>query len=120
MADFVAVTSSSGVRVTDREKVQALLERFHTEPAGEWTDDLFGFWDYEWFAVYPMVEIGGEKEPDYDADATDEFLKELAQFIPEGERLVIQSVGHEKCRFPLGGQSIVVTPGGVEYYTLPE
>ena len=59
-----------------------------------------------------------DREPGY----TEEFLNQLAPFL--NEKLVVQYVGHEKCRFPLVAGQWTVWPDGTtlreSFSTSPE
>ena len=100
MADFGAVTASSGAKVTDIEAVRQLLKKYDIEGL-EYkvtNDGYFYVYGYEYFSVYT-------EENGY---ATEEFLEELSTYLDE--ILVIQSIGGEKCRFPLSATEIIITP----------
>jgi hypothetical protein len=54
---------------------------------------------------------------DYSGEHTEDFLRELSPFLTEP--IVVQTVGHEKCRFPLVGiQFTVDTEGEIDYVQL--
>ncbi len=128
MAEFEGVTASSGLKVPADKKaaLQALIDQFswgeltaELEPTQDGSFSL-EIWGYEFANVHPWtVDADGAKEVDYDRDGTDEFLTALRPYVPAGGRFVLQSIGHEKCRFPLCGFTGIVTPEAVEYYGLP-
>ena len=120
MANFVATTASSGARIKKekRKELEAYLEGFSTdsedvelviEDGEEPTIEIYG---YGWFTVWEKVdnEEGEEEVVDFDTEKTDEFLLGLAPFL--AEPLIIQSVGNEKCRFPLAAWEYRVHPDG--------
>jgi hypothetical protein len=54
---------------------------------------------------------------DYAGKHAEEFLRKLSSFLTES--FVVQTVGHEKCRFPLVGfQFTVDTEGEIDYVQL--
>jgi len=119
MANFVATTSSNGVKITDTKGLDKLLERYAIvgeDINAECNDGEFSIWGYDWLSVYPNID----GEINYDEDCLDEFLNELRAFIPAGERFVIQSIGATKCRYPLSAQAIIVTREKVEYWSMPD
>jgi len=120
MANFVAVTSSNGAKVSPAFAVRKELEKFYVDagegevvPCLEEKDGatFVGFWSYGWFSVHPWLPYSDrtESEPNYNVDAIDNLLKAIQPYLLEP--LVIQSVGFEKLRFPLAAQEIVVPPG---------
>lgn len=116
MATFEAVTSSNGISVTDPEAVKRLIGRYRIQPDAEVhvTGKTFGIWGYDWLDIR---KVDGD-EPD-DHDATEEFFEELRPLLAEGQTLVVQSVGWEKCRFPLCAMAVVVTKERVAFHYLP-
>lgn len=122
MANFEAVTSSNGLKVLPEQAVplKALLDKYVIEPEldTDIKDGEFAIYGYFWFSVYAV----NKDEPDgvdWDTEMTDEFLNELRQFVPEGEKFIIQSIGYEKCRYPLSAMAIVVSRDKVEWHNLP-
>jgi hypothetical protein len=108
MTDFLGTTASSGVKVTDPEKVKELIEKYHIDTGIELgPDGILRIYGHDWFAVWDEETLR--------QCCTDEFLEELRQYIPPQEKLIIQSVGHEGCRYPLSAQEIVVTREDVRY-----
>ena len=120
MANFIAVTASSGARIKDgkRKELEAYLEKYSTdsedgelakiEDGEEPTLEIYG---YGWFTVWEkFTNEDGEEEIDFDTEKTNEFSLGLAPFL--AEPLVIQLVGNEKCRFPLAAWECKVHPDG--------
>lgn len=106
MANFEAITASNSAKV--KKGVTALLEKYnliesHYEVEIELNKykDRIEIYGYEWFCIY---------DPKSGEYATDEFLKELAPYLQE--ELIIQCIGHEKCRYPLSFWQITVQPNG--------
>ena len=63
-------------------------------------------WGYDSFEVYEARENG---LPDYDGGiVTQEFLREIADYLESGEELDIQTAGFTKCRFPVLAKRYVV------------
>jgi hypothetical protein len=115
MANFMGVTSSNGIILDDDQKkqVDALLEKYVLSMEDVQTDDGdggFGFWGYSWLFIIAATKEG---EPEGD-EVTDDFLDELSHILHKDQKLIIQCVGNEKCRFPLAAMQIVVTPGEVK------
>lgn len=111
MATFIGVTSSNGITLDDGQKkqVDALMEKYHlnfmedTQTSN--SDGEFGFWGYDWLDIRDKAE---------DQCSTEEFFEEFSHILHEGQKLIVQCIGNEKCRFPLAAMEIVVTPGKVK------
>lgn len=121
MANFVGTTSSNGIDITPKQynAIQKLLKRYHfsMEDVHIGSETHFGIWGYDWLNIIPIVD----SEPNYDAnDVCDEFLNALRVIFTPKQRLIIQCVGHEKCRFPLAAMQITVTKDKVEWWHFPE
>lgn len=71
------------------------------------------FWHLSFYGqeTFLIRSIDANGEPDYDSDITKEFLKELSGYLLPGEKLVIQSIGYEKLRFPLCAYEYIVRNG---------
>lgn len=110
MADFEAVTASSGVRIPNSQR-QTLRDLIKEYDFAEVTAEIDNeghlyIYGYEWLqAHHPDAEPGTKR----DEDATDEFLDKLREFIPDGETFEIHMIGHEKCRFPLSLTKLKIT-----------
>lgn len=134
MATLRSTTTSTWSRVNPDaiDQIHAITEEYnfwgaHEELAvdlkeGEDGETILSIYGGAGFDVSRPVE--GEKgevvdeEPGY----TEEFLKRLAPHLEE--KLVIQTVGHEKCRFPLVASQWTVWPDGTirqdSFNTRPE
>jgi len=121
MANFEGVTASSGAAIKPEklEELMTYLEGFSA--CGEDGDmvkiegNTIQIYGYDWFAVYEKYEVINsdtpeEKEVDYDNDVTDTFLEGLKPFLEEP--LIVQSIGNEKCRYPLSAWEWKVNPEG--------
>jgi hypothetical protein len=118
MANLRAATTSSGAQITDRDAVRALCEcHSFGELNWELTDDgQISFWGYTTPDVLPTTADG---KRDHDAEfVTIEFMRELAQYLAEGEVLDIQAAGYTKCRYPMYGYRLVVTSEELRMYNL--
>ncbi|MBI3411448.1 MAG: hypothetical protein HY040_24230 [Planctomycetes bacterium] len=122
MATFVATTASNCPRLKNPEAAGKVLERYF------WDGDLtvtcakdeqtghshLNVYGYEWPGGWRIPDgVDPEEfELDYDVDSSDgfeDFLKEIAPFL--AEPLTVQSVGSEKCRFPISACEWHVRPG---------
>ena len=113
MANFEAVTASSGMQIKKRdlEKFETLLKKY---AFGEITTEVdesgwFHFYGYEWPVIYDM------EDNNRDNDLTEKFYEELRPFVPKGKQFIIQCIGGEKCRYPLSATEIVITRRGIKY-----
>jgi hypothetical protein len=106
MANFESVTTSeSSAPVKSAVKLQKLIDHYDFGELVVAIDDGFlVIYGYDWFVAYEQNKQG------IDEDATTQFLKEVAKHLRDD--LIIQSIGNEKCRFPLSAQQITVTPDG--------
>jgi hypothetical protein len=116
MADFEALTASSGVRIpkVQRQKLQDLIKEYDFGEVTTEIDNegyLYIYGD-EWLQVYHPPGTEG------DEDATDDFLDKLREFIPKGETFEIHMIGHEKCRFPLSMSKVEITREQVTWTNL--
>ena len=94
MADFIAMTSSNGARISNAEAVRQEIENFYVDPGegkempcvGE-NDGVawVGFWCWGWFTVHsylPDAESDDRYEDvDWDSDATDLILKAIQPYL---------------------------------------
>ena len=125
MANFEAVTASNGLKVLPEQaaSLKGLLDKYATQSdvQMEFKDNQLDIYGYGWLNVYPRRPDSGEDdgETDYDAEANNEFLDLLRPFVPEGQMFVIQSIGSEKCIYPLSAIAVVVTKDKVEWHELP-
>lgn len=106
MANFEAVTASFCAEpVKSATKLQKLIDHYDF---GDLTVKVENGWltifGYDWFEVYDQSEENTMEE------VNEQFLKEVAKHLRAD--LVIQSIGNEKCRFPLSAMQITVTPDG--------
>lgn len=109
MATLHCVTSSTAAAVTDQEAVKELFEQYQVSPVS------YRIEDHE-------VRIHGSESfiarDESGGHCTAEFLHRLRQYLEEGEELKIQTVGHEKWRWPLVACQFRVTPDAVYYSDL--
>jgi len=85
----------------------------YTEKHANGKDVFLHLYGYGAFWVKPL-DKDGEIDEDSDLDAED-FLKGLTKFLEpdkEGRLIVVQEVGHEKCRFPLTASEYVLRENG--------
>ncbi|SEO99769.1 hypothetical protein SAMN05216388_102634 [Halorientalis persicus] len=72
---------------------------------------------YAHFQPQKIKESYIDREPDLEDESTYEFLESIAPFLEE--KLVIQTIGREKCRFPFLASVYAVWPDGhIEHTTL--
>ena len=120
MATFVATTASNGARLKDPEAVAKILDRYFWD--GDVTASIetrdgqaqLEIYGYDWPGAWRIPDGANRDdfEPDYDIDPGDgleDFLKEVAPYL--AEPLTIQSVGSERCRFPLAARELHIRPG---------
>jgi hypothetical protein len=118
MADFIATTASNGARLKDPEAVEKIIGCY------VWDGDVEAsiqtregqaclvIYGYDWPNAWKIPEgvNRDEFEPDYDIDdGFDAFLKEVSPYL--AEPLTVQSVGAERCRFPLAASEWHIRPG---------
>lgn len=117
MANFDATTASNGPLIIPghESELQKILSRYYIEaedgPMAHIEGGRLHIYGYGWFNAYKMMEEEGTTDiiPDYDNEASQEFLKTIQPHL--AENLVIHSIGNEKCRFPLSAMSITVSAG---------
>jgi hypothetical protein len=118
MANLRATTSSTAAQVTDPDAVRALCKR-HSFGELNWEltdDDHISFWGYTTPDVRPTTATGARDEnAEY---VTTEFFTVLAQYLADGEVLDIQAAGYTKCRYPMYGYRLVITPEELRAYNL--
>lgn len=119
MADFEAVTTSSGVQIPEaqRQKLQDLIKEydFGAVTAEMDNEGYLYIYGYEWLQAH---HAKAESRTRGDEDATEEFLDRLREFIPKGETFEIHMIGHEKCRFPLSMSKVELTREKVTWTNL--
>lgn len=119
MADFEAVTTSSGVQIPKNQtkKLQELVNEYDFGAVTAEIDDegYLYIYGHEWLWAH---HAKAESRTQGDEDATDEFLDRLREFIPKGETFEIHMIGHEKCRFPLSMSKVEVTREEVTWTNL--
>lgn len=112
MANFCGTTTSNGIKLTKAQfnSVNKLLKKY--EPSMEdvqlGEQSHWGIWGYDW------IDFRKADDDSYDS-MLDEFLNDLSRILNDEQKLVIQCIGGEKCRFPLAAMQIVVTKGNVLY-----
>lgn len=101
MANIHAVTASNGAEISDTEGAEFLLDEYDVRPQAEITEDgELIVWGRSPFQVFTDDMSMDE--------CTSEFLKELTGVLDE--ELVIQSIGAEKCRYPVMAVQYRVSP----------
>ena len=111
MANFMGVTSSNGIILDDNQKkqVDALMEKYHfnfmEDVQTATSDGKFGIWAHNWLDIRDKAE---------DQDSIEVFFEEFRHVLYKDQKLIVQSIGNTKCRFPLAAMQIVVTPGEVK------
>ena len=107
MATLHCVTSSNIAEVSDQEAVEALFEEHQVLPVDYRIKDReLSIHGYESFIVQ-------DKNNEY---CTRQFLRQLQPYLED--ELVIQTVGNEKCRYPLVACQYRVNEDGVFYSDL--
>lgn len=116
MANFLCITASNRVEVK-RASLKALKEYLSTfVTSGEsgdmvhLEDTFLEIYGYDCFQVQKWSEDETLELGDSERDVTAEFLIGLAKFLKQP--LVVQCIGHEKCRFPLAAWEYKVHPDG--------
>ena len=124
MATFMATTACNGPRLKDAEAAAKVLERFYWEGEGDievtiTMDSSDGqahlmLYGYDWPGAYKIPDnvSRDEFEPNYDIESYDgfqEFLRDIAPHL--ADPLTVQSIGSEKCRFPLAACEWHILPG---------
>jgi hypothetical protein len=112
MANYYGTTASNGgvIKKGKEKALEAYLEKWcwlgESDPTMEVQGSTLNIYGYDDFGVYP---VGDDGEADWDAgDDTEGFLKGLVPFLKvqgkdkDKNLIVIQTVGNEKCCFPLG------------------
>jgi hypothetical protein len=118
MANFLGITASNGaeIKVEKILELEKYLSTFATSGEDgdmvhiEDTPSKIYVYGYDWFQAHRYVEGSVSEEIDFDTEVTEEFLIGLAQFLKEP--LIVQCVGHEKCRFPLSAWQYKISPDG--------
>lgn len=123
MADFDARTASTGGKIKEGISLDTLQEYLNRWLGGEieysFRDDgslcLYG---YGWFD--PQDSEAPEDDPGLGTD--EKFLKGLAPFLAPSKRkiagrtdeylIIVESIGAEKCRFPLSANRWTLRPNG--------
>jgi hypothetical protein len=118
MANFLSVTASNGAEVKE-DKIQELKKYLSTFATNGEDGDMVQIeetpfkiyiYGYDWFQAHRYNEDSVNEEIDFDTEVTEEFLIGLAEFLKEP--LIVQYIGHEKCRFPLAAWEYKVYPNG--------
>lgn len=105
MANYNSKFTSNYFQVTDEEKFRNIIDHivcedkieidFDTDKSGNTVFAVCGYGNMDGYAP-----IKGE--PDYDEDYEgdwDEMIKQLQSVLPDGETMIINSVGNEKLRY---------------------
>ena len=122
MATLQSTTTSTWSRINPNaiDQIHAIAEEYnfwgaHEELAVDLKEDengetIVSIYGGAGFDVSKPVEGEDGKIVDEEPGYTEEFLKRLAPHLEE--KLVVQTVGHEKCRFPLVASQWTVWPDG--------
>jgi hypothetical protein len=126
MATLRATTSSTWSRVDPNatDQIEAIAAEYDFWGAHEAltidlkensdSDTIISIHGYATFDVSKPVPAEDGSVADREHGCTEEFLERIAPHLEE--QLVVESVGHEKCRFPLlAGQWSVWPDGTVQY-----
>lgn len=112
MGTFTGVTASSGAKIKKgcENRVKKLMDNYDFSQGLECqiNDNRIEIWGYEW--PYLSLKSKNAENNDY---IFDDFLKRLSPLLDED--LVIQSIGNEKCVYPLCAMEIIVTPSSVSH-----
>lgn len=112
MANFEGITACSGAKM--KKEVKKYLEKFNIsgEDIHVGLDDKghFMFYGYCWPNIYEA------SDKDMEQDVSEEFFRGLKKFI-KNDVLVIEMIGHEKCRFPMAAQQIIIKKDSVKFVT---
>lgn len=109
MATLHCVTSSTAAAVTDQEAVEELFKEYQVFPVS------YRIENHEVQIHGSESFIAQDKNSEY---CTAEFLHRLREYLEDGEELKIQTVGHERWRWPLVACQYRVTPDAVYYSDL--
>ena len=138
MANYYVTTASNGgtVKKGKKKELEAYIERWGFSGEGDMTvnvdedtkgNGFLNIYGYDDFAPFPVVtkeqaeedEDLEEGDMDYDAGCDPEaFLEGLAPFLKaqgkgkDKNLIVVQTVGSEKCCFPLGAGEFILRPNG--------
>lgn len=125
MADFIAVTASSGPRLKDAAAVQPIIDGYSVDPdlhlgveadpaTGEAHLFLYGYvWPEAWPVPAGVVpeDFNPYDDEHYEAGA-EGFTQLLRALVPHlKEPLTVHAVGFIRCRFPLAACEWHVEPG---------
>lgn len=110
MANYTGAMRTNYFRVTNEDELVQLIDECHTDdPKGVelWTcEDEDGTKRYAFACEGDLLGLACDEEPeDYDYD---DFIAELQKLLPEGEAVVITSIGKQKLCY-LHGDVHVVT-----------
>lgn len=125
MATLALYTASNRPRVSSREFLEKVIDRYQfrgytteltVEVVSQDEHDELVIHGRTGFAAYPDENVNNSDDlADPEKEDTERFLKEIAPFLEE--KLVVQTVGHEKLRFPLLGSQYAVWPDKTVSYT---
>ena len=109
MSGFEGVTASTRARIKEGkvEEVKRILDKydFPCRLYCEIYDGCIEIFGEDWPYFWPK---DGDQD---DFDYFEEFLEELSPLL--SENLIIHTIGHDDCQYPLTAIEIVVTPDGV-------
>lgn len=112
MATYTPVTTSNDATITDRESVEELLEVWgfiptHGDLTASLTEDTIAFHGATDFEPYRHDAVSDPDDQHENVDSRG-FLEALLPYLDE--QLIIQTIGNEKHRFPLGQRLKIADP----------
>ena len=117
MANFEGVTTCNDVKIIEGKETEVaeLIEKYTFNGEMNVYVDKSGYFQLHGHEFLYIAKNESDDPTEHtDIDGVQEFLTELAPFL--ADTLVIQSIGNEKCRYPLVAQEIVVYPSGLIQY----
>jgi len=116
MADFIATTVCQPAIINNVDAVTKIMDNYQFEAEILLQNNLLYVYGYEWFTAWKYkTGDDGTDEVDYSNDATNDFLEQLQPYIQD--ELIIQMIGHEKCRY-INAAQITVTQNRITWRTL--
>ena len=113
MATYQGYTASNCVPVTDVDAVAELLEVYGVEMFVDQSEWVRGQLRFAADATFSAENPGADEQA-----TTEGFFIALGDYLPEDATLVVQSIGHERTRFPLNAYQYTVTEDDVEFVQL--
>jgi hypothetical protein len=120
MANYIAATRTNYFKVTDEEKLCALLDKCTTDEddsvvlCPKIENDGSKTFSFYCEGALMGIAIGDEDSPEYDFE---EFIRELQSILPDDEAVIITEVGREKMRY-LVGEARIITKNDFSFLSL--